>query len=439
MIVSILGSLLAIFIVVFIHELGHFVAARLLKVKILKFSVGFGPTLWSYTSKTTKTVYALSAIPLGGYLKMYGEEEDDSGVLRADLSYTRKPVWVRMIISLAGPFANMLLASVLFSVVALLGITHIKPIVGSVIPYSMVAQAGIKKGDQLIQIGSKKIYGWNQVILLFLLHVGDVKPLLVVTTQNSYVRKNYVDLSNWRIDKQDTDIIQALGFVPYRLQVPPIIQEVMKGAPAALAGMREGDRICKINGLPISDWSQVLNVIHQLPNKEATIVVARDGIQKSLIVHVTHYIGIIVKQPLLPDSMVQMIHASFWSSIKIGIAHTWDLFFLNLSILGKLFTGHVSLNTLSGPISVFQTAKEASQAGIIIYVRFIGFISVALGFINLLPIPVLDGGHVFFQIIEAVIRRPLPRHYQLIGMKLGLFFLLCLMLQATVNDVLRLI
>ena len=440
MIVSIVGALVAIIIIVFIHELGHFIAARALNVKILKFSIGFGPALWSYTSPKTGTVYALCLIPLGGYLKMYGEQQSDAAeLLWADLAYDRKPVWARMIISLAGPLANIFLAVILFSVVMLLGVTYVKPVVGSVIPHSMAAQAGIIKGDQLTQIGKQKIYGWEQVITAVLPHVGDRTPLLMVTRLGSQLTQHYVDVSDWRIKSREPDIINALGFVPYYPPVPPIIGEVVSGSPAALAGMHDGDRILSINGKMITDWSQVLPAIRLLPKKQTMLEVQR-GTQKIIFsVHLAGHLGVRVKLPSLPDTMIQVMHYGFSAAIQEGLLHTWDLLVLNLDILKQMIMGHVSLATLSGPISVFKTAGEASQAGLSIYLSFIGFISVALGFVNLLPIPVLDGGHVFFQLIELARRRPLSLQYQLVGAKIGLFLLVCLMLQATINDVLRLL
>ena len=450
MILSILGSISAVFIVVFIHELGHFAAARLLHVGILKFSIGFGPTLWSYTSKKTNTIYALSMIPLGGYLKMYGEQEHDSSAppLRIDLAYSRKPVWVRMVISLAGPLANILLAIVMFSVVAGLGITTVKPLVGSVIPHSIAARAGIEKGDQLIQVGDQKIMGWEQALMVFLPHVGDREPLLIVTKHHSSMVKHYLDLSAWRINAHEPDIIHALGFVPYIPPVQPIIAEVISDSPAALAGMHANDLILKVNKTAVTDWSQVLTMIRMLPNKEMMILVKRGAQERLLTVHVgadrvdgevVGHVGVVVKFPVLPDSMIQVMHYDFLNAIQVGMVKTGQLFFLNITILKKMVMGHVSLNTLSGPISVFQTAGEASQEGVSVYLSFVGFISVALGFINILPIPILDGGNILFQCIELVMRRPLSMRYQLMGIKLGLFLLFCLMLQATINDVLRLI
>lgn len=449
MILSIFGSISAIFLVVFVHELGHFIAARLLGVKILRFSVGFGPTMWSHTSKKTGIVYALSVIPLGGYLKMYGEQDPSVlEPLRTDLAYSYKPVWVRMMISFAGPLANILFAVAMFSIVAACGITYVKPVVGSVMPHSIAEQAGIKEGDELIQIGSQKIYGWEQAIIAFLPHVGDQKPLCITTKQGSVITKHEMELSAWHINASQSDVIHALGFVPYAPSVLPVIAQVIVHSPAALAGIRANDLILKMNDASVHDWEQVLNMIRVLPNKEVMILVRRGTEEKLLAVHLgadhvgrerVGRLGVMVKLPVLPDSMIQIIHYSVLGSIKRGGMHTGLLFYLNAYILKKMIMGHVSLNTLSGPISIFRTAAQASQAGISVYLSFIGFISVAVGFVNLLPIPVLDGGNLVFQLLELIMRRPLPIQYQLLGIKLGLFFLFCLMLQATVNDVIHLL
>ena len=346
MIVSIVGALVAIIIIVFIHELGHFIAARLLKVKILKFSIGFGPALWSYASPKTGTVYALCMIPLGGYLKMYGESAADSTeLLRADLAYDRKPVWVRMIISLAGPCANIFLAVILFSTVMLLGVTYVKPVVGSVIPHSMVAEAGIKKGDQLTQIGKQKIYGWEQVIAAVLPHVGDHRPLLMVTRRDGRLSQHYVDVSNWRINTREPDIINALGFVPYYPPVAPIIGEVVSGSPAALAGMHVNDRILSINDKVITDWSQVLPAIRLLPNKRVIVLVQRGTQHMNIPVQLNAdrvegvtvgHLGVTVTLPKVPDAMIHVMHYGLLTALQEGMLHTWDLLVLNLDILYRL-------------------------------------------------------------------------------------------------------
>lgn len=447
MIISIIGAIIAIFIVVLIHEMGHFYVARLCGIKVLKFSIGFGKAFWSYTSKKTGTVYALGIFPLGGYVKMYGEttEEKLDPELAAQ-SYAHKSVWARMAVALAGPAANIVLALVAFWVVYMCGIIYQKPIIGRVYPQTIAARAGLESGEQIIRIGQQKVYGWRQVVMSMLSHIGDSDLVTVVTRRNGVQKRHQLDLSQWRIQKRDPRILKSLGLEPKFATIDPVIRRVMAGSPAAVAGLHSGDRVVSINNQPITRWMQVLTIIEHAPAKTIAMTVKRDGVLQRLSVKLgksernhqsVGHLGVEVAVPPIPKSMLDTVQYGFFESMMHSGDRTWRMFMLNGQILVKMFTGNVSMNTLGGPISVFRTAGMASQAGFVIYLSFIGFISIALGFINLLPIPLLDGGHVLFQLIEAIARRPVPQRYQIIGLKLGIVLLLWVMVQATVNDVLR--
>ena len=449
-VVSILGAIAAILIVVFIHELGHFTVARLCGVRIEKFSIGFGKALLSYTSRKTGTQYVIAMIPLGGYVKMYGEQpdqplEDES---LKHLSYTYKNVWQRMAIAIAGPLANMVLAIVVFLIVFMLGVTYVKPIIGKVIPGSIAAKAGLVPGERIIEIDHKPIYGWQQVMTHLLSRIGESEPVPMTTEKNGIEKQHLVNLADWTIEKRNPDLIGSLGFVPHRVNIPPILLKVVPNSPAAKAGLQAGDRIVKVAGKPVVHWLQVLHTIQRMPGKATTLSVERQGITQQLSIHIGReqhkgkiygHIGAEVKLPAIPSYMLHTVKYSFFESIVAGAERTWNLFVLNGRILGKIFSGTVSVNTLGGPISVFKTAGQASQAGWSIYLSFIGFVSIALGFINILPIPMLDGGHILFQLIEVVTRKPVPMRYQIMGIKVGVVVILFVMVQATINDILRLV
>lgn len=447
MIISIIGAIVALFIVVLIHELGHFIVARLCGVKVLKFSIGFGKSFWSYTSKKTGTVYALGIFPLGGYVKMFGETTDEKlDPKQVAESYAHKSVWARMAVALAGPAANMVLALVVFWIVYMSGVTYQKPIIGRVYPQTIAAKAAFQADDQIIKVGSQKIYGWRQVVMSMLSHIGDDKPVLVLTRRNGVVKQHQFDLSHWRIAKRDPEILKSLGFQPKFAIIPAVVSRVLPHSPAAFAGLEKGDRVIAIDGKPITRWMQVLKTVEHKPDQAITMTIKRNGLQQQLTVklgsnkrhnQIVGHLGVEVAVPPIPQSMLEIVRYGFFESMVQSADRTARMFMLNGQILVKMFTGSVSMNTLGGPISVFRTAGMASQAGIVVYLSFIGFISIALGFINLLPIPLLDGGHVFFQLIEAIARRPIPQRYQIIGLKLGIVVLLWVMVQATVNDVLR--
>lgn len=449
-IISILGAIVAILIVVFIHELGHFTVARLCGVRIEKFSIGFGKALLSYTSRKTGTHYVIAMIPLGGYVKMYGEQpdqplEDDS---LKNQAYTHKNVWQRMAIASAGPLANMLLAIIVFLIVFMMGVTYVKPIIGNVIPDSIAAKAGLVRGERIVEINHQAIYGWQQVMTHLLSRIGESQPVSLITENNGVRQQHSINLAGWKLEKRNPDIISSLGFVPYRVNIPPILLKVMPGSPAAKAGMQAGDLIVNVAGKPITHWLQVLQIVRQMPGKTTTISVRRQGGVQQLSIHIGReqrqgsifgHIGAEVKLPAIPSFMLHTVKYSFLQSITAAAKRTWSLFILNGRMLGKIFSGTISVNTLGGPISVFKTAGQASQAGWSIYLSFIGFVSVALGFINMLPIPMLDGGHILFQLIEVVMRKPVPLRYQIMGIKVGVVVILFVMVQATINDILRLV
>ncbi len=447
MIVSIIGAIVALFIVVLIHEFGHFIVARWCGVKVLKFSIGFGKSFWSYTSKKTGTVYALGIFPLGGYVKMFGETTDEKlDPSLAAVSYAHKSVWARMAVALAGPAANMVLALVAFWIVYMSGVTYQKPIIGRVYPQTIAAKAGLQAEDQIIKVGQQKIFGWRQVVMSMLSHVGDDKPVLVLTRRDDIVKQHQFDLSQWRIAKRDPEILKSLGLQPKFATIPAVVSRVSPHSPAAFAGLKKDDRVTAIDGKPVTQWMQVLKAVEHKPNQTIVMMVKRNGLQQQFKVtlgsserhnQIVGHLGVEVAVPPIPKSMLETVQYGFFESIVQSADRTARMFMLNGQILVKMFTGSVSMNTLGGPISVFRTAGMASQAGFVVYVSFIGFISVALGFINLLPIPLLDGGHVFFQLIEVIVRRPVPQRYQMIGLKLGIVILLWVMVQATVNDVLR--
>lgn len=448
MVLMILGAIAAIFMVVVIHEYGHFIVARCCGVKVVKFSVGFGRAIYSYTSKKTGTEYALSWIPLGGYVKMYGEPNEDplpDDPLK-NQAYSTKPVWQRMAISFAGPFANFVLAIILFFVVYLMGIVYVKPIIGHVVPNSIAAKAGLQRGEQIIKIDHQPVYGWQQVVTNLLAHIGDKQPVQVVTQKNNIEQVHALNLSNWTITKRSPDILHELGFVRHYIPIPPVIEKVMTNSPAARAGLKPHDLIVSVNGTRVKHWLQLLHDVRKHPGKTIQITVLRNQkvVPLTLTIGRMHesgklygHIGAEVKLPPIPARYVHTVRYGFWGSIKASAYRTWNMFFLNLKIVGKMFSGTVSLNTLSGPITVFKVAGQASQAGLSVYLSFIAFVSVALGFLNLLPIPMLDGGHILFQCIEAIARRPVPLRYQIMGLKVGVIVIVWLMLQATINDILR--
>lgn len=444
--ISIIGAILAIFIIIILHEMGHFFVARAFGVKILRFSIGFGRALYTKVDKNG-TEYVLAAIPLGGYVKMLGEtNENDIPSQERHRAFNRKPLLVRMAVVLAGPATNFVLAVLVFWAANLIGTSHIKPITGRVLAHSYAAKAGVKQGDYILAVGDKPTYNWQQVIMELFMYIGDPEPALVKVIpkgQSTPVIRSF-DLATWKIDKRKPEIFKSIGMFPFTPRIPPIIQKVIPHSPAANAGMRAQDKIIKVQGKSINDdWAQVTDLIGQSSGKQMSITVQRAGKPKVLNVKVgrradTGYLGVMVVMPKLAPDMIYTERYNVLTAWKPAALRAWVLFKYNLLVLQKLINAKLSFKVIGGPISIFQAAGEASHGGWEVYLSFIGFISLAVGFINLLPIPGLDGGHFLFQVIEALIRRPVPEKIQAVGFTVGMLFVLLIVLNATVNDLYRL-
>lgn len=354
-----------------------------------------------------------------------------------------------MMVVFAGPFTNLLLAIIAFWGVYLMGVTHTRPVIGEVIPHSIAAQAGVKAGDELIQIDQTRTKNWQQALMAIIKRMGDrskmelkVKPL-----HSDRLETHEMDLSTWVLDRRSPDVFKSLGLTPYQPKVPPVVASIAKDSPAEKAKLQSGDRIAAINGQPIKDWLQIVNLVQKKPNEEIQLTILRDHEARRIPLKVdamkedgkaVGYLGILSRPPQWPPHFTYQEKYTVWSAWLPAVEQSWRLFTFNLIVMAKMVIGKVSIHTLGGPITVFQAAGKATQAGLQVYLGFIGFISLTIGFINLLPIPGLDGGHLLFQVIEGLFRRPVPERIQLIGLTIGMIFLIFLMVQATINDLVRL-
>lgn len=446
--IAIVGALLAIFSIIILHELGHFVVARVAGIQVLRFSIGFGKTLWKWVGKSG-TEYVIALLPLGGYVKMLGEGQEKAQPENAHRAFNQKPLLTRMAVVMAGPFTNFLLAVVAYWGVYWMGITYVKPVVGQVVPHSIAAYAGIKPGDQVMQMDGRPTRNWQQVMMAIVMRMGD-RDTLVMTVQpgkTNFTVQRELNLIHWTVDRRDPAFLESLGLVPYFPFVPPVIATVGRGSYAERGGLRPGDRVLSIHGKMVSDWSQMVQSLQRYPNQWVMLAILRDHQPQFLRVKIgvikrggqsVGYLGVGSVTPQWPSNMLYQERYSLWTAWVPAVQQAWQLTEFNALVLAKMIVGKVSLHTLGGPITVFQAAGKASLAGIQVYLGFLGFISLAIGFINVLPIPGLDGGHLFFQIIEGIFRRPVPERYQALGFSIGMIFLIFLMIQATVNDLVRL-
>ncbi len=448
--ISIVGILATILIIIGIHEFGHFLAARCLGVKVLKFSIGFGKTLWRKFDKNG-TEYVFAAIPLGGYVKMLDENEETVSEEERHLAFNQQPYYKKFIIVAAGPLSNLILAFGLYWLIFVMGFTSVVPVVGKVTPNSIAADAGLKPKQEIISIDNTVTHSWMNVIVRILAHTGDTDQMEIVTKpiDGQITKKYLLDLTHWHMDDLKPDPLSSLGFLPYEPEVPGIIGKILPDSPAANADLKVNDEIIALNGKPILDWIDLVTIIDQNPAQKLSLTIKRNGKTHIVDVNTSYQRDMLFKKhgflgisPQFNGSqnnyLLRKIQYGPIDAITQAWRNTSDFTRLNFMITGKLLTGKVSLQSLGGPISIFQSAGSALNQGFIAFISFLAFLSISIGIINIFPIPGLDGGHLLLQTIEVIIRRPIPPHVLGFIYRIGVIFLFLLIFQAIINDILRL-
>jgi regulator of sigma E protease len=429
-------------ILIFVHELGHFLVAKLMGVKVLKFSLGFGPKIVG--RKYGDTEYLLAAVPLGGYVKMLGEEPgeelDESERMRA---YNYQAIWKRFLIVFSGPFFNLLFAALLFALIFLTGVPVPLPDIGNVQENSPAATAGLSTGDRVLQIDGKRIDDWNDISAI--LNENSSKTLLFKVSRNDRTLDIPVSPQKKTVKNifSEDNEIWYVGIEPL---VYPVIGEVVKGSRADQAGLRKGDRITEIGSRRLETWQDMTAVIHKSPEKPLLFKVQRG--EETLELTITpkkeimttpegeEELGLIGIKPAEGESIIKTFGLP--ESIVLGVKRTWEIAALTLISIVKLIQQVLPSNTIGGPILIFQMAGEQAAAGALNFFTFMAVISINLGILNLLPIPILDGGHILFLGIEAVRRKPLSENTIMVAQRIGLILLLSLMAFAFYNDIVRL-
>jgi regulator of sigma E protease len=447
-IISIIGVLITILLVVGVHELGHFLVAKCSGVKVLRFSIGFGKKLCSWHDKSG-TEYVLAAIPLGGYVKMLDETEEDVTEAEKHRAYNRQPIYKKIAIISAGPISNLLFALIIYWILFSVGFTSVAPVIGKIIPHSIAEQAGLQPQEEILRVDDKDTNSWMSVIVNILSRAGDTNTLkLELRKLNTDISKEYIiNLTNWHMDGLRPDPLASIGIVTYEPFIPNVIGTVMPDSPAAKSGIQKGDQIIAVNNKPIVDWINLVDSFTNHPNETLTFTIKRQD--KTITLPVT--IGAAHNVFLQAHGYLGMTPAFEWPKNLLrknkygpleAFSHAWQdvkLFTnMNFIVFGKMLTGKISLESLGGPITIFESAGSALNSGILPFLSFLAFLSISIGIINILPIPGLDGGHLLFQLIEFVIRRPLDQKTQMLLYRFGLIALFLLMAQALVNDILRL-
>jgi len=444
-----LGSfVVALGILITVHEYGHFWVARKNGVQVERFSIGFGKALWrKYDRHGTEFVVAM--IPLGGYVKMLDSRVDDVSEEQSNRTFDGKSVYQRIAIIAAGPFANFAFAIAAFYLMFLIGVPSVKPIIGDVATGSIAAAAQLPKNSEIIAISGKKTLDWQDVSLALVSAIGDSNITITVKSAGRTSTQDFhLDTKNWLFSPENESAVASLGLMPYRANVYATLAVVAEGSPAEKAGLQVGDELLAVADENINgQWQKFAELIKEYPEQNVEIKVLRNS--QALVLNVKpeaktyrdKVVGYLGVQPLSdPYPKAYLFEQAYGpiAALEQSAIKTWDLVVLSFDMIGKLITGDVSMKNLSGPISIAQGAGNSADYGFVYFLGFLALISINLGIINLLPLPVLDGGHLFYYFIELLTGKPVPEKIQEIGFKFGTIALLSLMSIAIFNDLSRL-
>lgn len=449
MLLTLIYFIVALLLLVLVHEYGHFIVARCCGVKVLRFSFGFGKVLARWRGKHG-TEYAWSLFPLGGYVKMLDESEGEVAEDERHLAFNNKPLWARVAIVLAGPLFNFLFAFAALWLVLILGVYSLAPMIDRVKAGSPAALAGLQANEEILSLNDKPIHSWRDFQYAMLSYVGsdDSLKLLVKSRNDKRVQQRQLSLANWKLDAKKPDVLDSLGITPFIPTVPPIVGTVMADSPAMAAGIQVNDRIVQLNGEAVTDWMTVVNYVQQHPDTRLNLIIVRNNQRQTVVVtsgkkdvngQQQGFLGLMSKKPDWPDAWLRYDHESAWPAAKTALAQMVNLSGATFALLGRFATGRLALDNLSGPVGIAQGAGDSGRGGLASYLSFLAIVSISLGVLNLLPIPMLDGGHLLYYLIEFVRRKPLSDASKTLGMYLGLFFLLALMVLALRNDLYRLL
>jgi len=447
---TILSFVVALGILITVHEFGHFWVARRLGIKVLRFSIGFGPALWSRTGKVDSTEYVVAAIPLGGYVKMLDEREEEVAEEELSRSFNRQSLAVRTAVVTAGPLFNFLFAIFAYWFVFVSGDVGTRPVIGEVAPASIAAQAGFQEYDEILSVADRDTGTWESVVYTLLSEsagTGDV-TVKVRDARGIEIPRN-LPAAQLAGMMEESNFIGSVGLNVRRPILPAVVGELVAGESAQRSGLQSGDKILSIAGKPVADWAGLVEYVREHPDQTVGITLERGAQSMDMQLQIgkrksgDKVIGRIGAGVYVPEGLFD----EYRSEVKLGpvaaigasMTKTWDMSVFMLRMLGRMVTGKASIDNLGGPISIAQTAGKSASIGAVYFLKFLAIVSISLGVLNLLPIPVLDGGHLLFFLVEGIKGSPPSEQAQMLGQKVGLTALLLLMGLAFYVDISRLL
>jgi len=442
-------TLATLAVLVAVHEFGHFWVARRCGVKVLRFSIGFGPALYNWRDRLG-TQYSISAVPLGGYVKMLDEREGEVPEQELDQAFNRKPVLQRIAVVSAGPLANFILAIAVYWLLFLGGEAGYAPLIGEVEPGSLADVAGLEAGQEIIAVDGQETPTWQALSFRLLDRIGDTGTVAFAVKYpgSDVVYESEVHLDRWLSDQEQPDLFGGLGIAMYTPAVPPLVDQVVPGGAADRIGMVSGDLVLRADGVDLPLWMDWVEYVRERPEQAIELEYERDGeLIRALIVpdrevdesgEAFGRVGLGVALPDMPPEMLREFDRGPLQALGASFERTGELTVFTLKSIKKMIQGLISPKNLSGPITIAKVASASAKSGVEAYFSFLALLSVSLGVLNLLPIPVLDGGHLLFYLVELLAGRPVPEKIQAVGFQLGLFLVLGIMVLALYNDFSRL-
>ena len=453
--ISLISIIILLGVIIGIHELGHFLAARKFNVHVIRFKIGFGKTLVSRFDKRG-TEFSIGLLPLGGYVQMLGEDnpiqgkDSDPDNYSEEISYPQASLGARAIITAAGPIANFVLAVIAYFLIFMIGVKDLVPIVGAVNDDSLAMQAGIEVGDRIVSIDNKEVVSLKDLNTLLALRIGETGSILVnYKKPNSDLKySESVNIENWLSSELDQSIISSFGILPF---IPPIVSSVQVGSPADKSGIESGDQIIRVGDNVIRTWYELVEEISSIPDKETSLTIKRNGTSFSVpasIGSVQDELGIkigrigitrISSNEEIPDEFLVITKKGPIESFALGIKETYNFTVLILDSIGKMITGSISAENIGGPIQIAVLSGTAAKAGLVSFISMIALLSINLGLVNLLPVPILDGGQLVLIAAEKIKGSPLSPGFVEFAYRIGLLLVIGLMAFAVFNDITRIV